>query len=78
MSKHLIIAEKPSVAADIARAVDFLAKRFDGVNRIHGLHMIYEENRVRPMKTLWSAPMKSAFPSLRSGALPSRRAAWLQ
>jgi uncharacterized protein (TIGR00661 family) len=36
------------------RAVDFLAKRFEGVNRIHGLHMIYEENRVRPMKTLWS------------------------
>ena len=24
------------------RAVDFLAKRFDGVNRIHGFHMIYE------------------------------------
>jgi uncharacterized protein (TIGR00661 family) len=36
------------------RAVDFLAKRFEGVNKIHGLHMIYEENRVRPMKTLWS------------------------
>ncbi len=29
------------------RATDFLAKRFEGVNRIHGLHMIYEENRVR-------------------------------
>jgi uncharacterized protein (TIGR00661 family) len=36
------------------RAVDFLAKRFEGVNKIHGLHMIYEENRVRPAKTLWS------------------------
>ena len=29
-------------------------KRFEGVNRIHGLHMIYEENRVRRGKTLWS------------------------
>ena len=29
------------------RAVDFLHKHFEGVNRIHGLHMIYEENRVR-------------------------------
>jgi uncharacterized protein (TIGR00661 family) len=36
------------------RAVDFLAKRFEGVNKIHGLHMIYEENRVRPVKTLLS------------------------
>lgn len=36
------------------RAVDFLSKRFEGVNRIHGLHMIYEENRVRKGKTLWS------------------------
>lgn len=42
------------------RAVDFLKKRFESdgsktaVNRIHGLHMIYEENRVRKGKTLWS------------------------
>jgi len=33
------------------RAVAFLAKRFDGVKRIHGLHMISEENRVRIGKT---------------------------
>lgn len=36
------------------RAVDFLHKHFEGVNRIHGLHMIYEENRVRVGKTLVS------------------------
>ena len=37
------------------RACDFLGKRFQGdTNRIHGLHMIYEENRVRRGKTLWS------------------------
>jgi uncharacterized protein (TIGR00661 family) len=36
------------------RAVDFLSKRFPSVSRIHGLHMIYEENRVRRGKTLWS------------------------
>lgn len=36
------------------RAQDYLAKRFAGVHRIHGLHMIYEENRVRRGKTLWS------------------------
>lgn len=36
------------------RATDYLAKRFEGVNRIHGLHMIYEENRVRRGRTFWS------------------------
>jgi uncharacterized protein (TIGR00661 family) len=42
------------------RASDFLAKRFEGVNRIHGLHMIYEENRVRRGKTLWSNVLTGA------------------
>ncbi len=42
------------------RATDFLAKRFAGVNRIHGLHMIYEENRVRRGKTLWSNVLTGA------------------
>lgn len=36
------------------RAVEFLKKRFGDVNQIHGLHIIYEENRVRRGKTLWS------------------------
>ena len=36
------------------RACDFLGKRFEDTNRIHGFHMIYEENRVRRGKTLWS------------------------
>jgi uncharacterized protein (TIGR00661 family) len=42
------------------RASDFLAKRFEGVNKIHGLHMIYEENRVRRGKTLWSNVLTGA------------------
>ncbi len=42
------------------RAVDFLSKRFPEVNRIHGLHIIYEENRVRRGKTLWSNVLKGA------------------
>lgn len=52
--EHLVSQEHDVTIMASGRAVDFLAKRFDGVNRIHGLHMIYEENRVRPMKTLWS------------------------
>lgn len=42
------------------RATDFLQKRFHGVNRIHGLHMIYEDNRVRRGKTLWSNVLSGA------------------
>jgi uncharacterized protein (TIGR00661 family) len=37
-----------------SRAVDFLAKRFEQVHRIHGLHIVYEDNRVRRGLTLWS------------------------
>jgi uncharacterized protein (TIGR00661 family) len=40
------------------RAVDFLKARFENVERIHGLHMIYEENRVRLGSTLWSNALK--------------------
>jgi uncharacterized protein (TIGR00661 family) len=42
------------------RATDFLGKRFQGVNRIHGLHMIYEENRMRRGKTLLSNMLTGA------------------
>ena len=52
--EHLVAQNHDVEIMASGRAVDFLTKRFDGVNRIHGLHMIYEENRVRPMKTLWS------------------------
>jgi uncharacterized protein (TIGR00661 family) len=37
-----------------SRAVDFLSKRFKRVNRIRGLHMIYEDNVVSRGKTLLS------------------------
>ena len=52
--EHLIAQDHDVEIMASGRAVDFLAKRFEGVNKIHGLHMIYDENRVRPAKTLWS------------------------
>ena len=36
------------------RASRFLGQRFEGVNEIHGFHMISEDNRIRLGKTLWS------------------------
>ena len=52
--EHLVAQNHDVEIMASGRAVDFLAKHFEGVNRIHGFHMIYEENRVRPMKTLLS------------------------
>jgi uncharacterized protein (TIGR00661 family) len=36
------------------RAVDYLSQRVANVQRIHGLHIVYDENHVRRGKTLWS------------------------
>jgi uncharacterized protein (TIGR00661 family) len=58
--EHLVSQENDVEIMASGRAVDFLAKRFEGVNRIHGLHMVYEENRVKPMKTLLSNALGGA------------------
>jgi uncharacterized protein (TIGR00661 family) len=52
--EHLVSSGHEVEIMASGRAVDFLSKRFESVNRIHGLHMIYEENRVRRGRTLWS------------------------
>lgn len=41
------------------RAVDFLAARFSGVRRIRGLHILYEDNKVRRGATVWSNVLQS-------------------
>ncbi len=43
------------------RAKDFLAARFEGVNEIHGLHFVTEQNRVRLGKSLWSNVLAGAL-----------------
>src|ERR1044071_10235747 len=58
--EHLVSQEHDVEIMASGRATDFLGKRFEGVNRIHGLHMIYEENRVRRGKTLWSNVLAGA------------------
>ena len=52
--EHLVAHDHDVSIMASGRATDFLAKRFDGVKRIHGLHMIMEENRVRLGKTVLS------------------------
>jgi len=58
---HLVMQGHEIEIMASGRATDFLSKRFEGVNRIHGLHMIYEENRVRKGKTLWSNVLAGAM-----------------
>ncbi len=52
--EHLLAAGHELEIIASGRAAEFLGKRFHGVSKIHGLHMILEENRVRRGKTLWS------------------------
>ena len=51
---HLVEAGHEVSVMASGRAHGFLEKRFSGVRQIQGLHIIYEENRVRPGKTLLS------------------------
>ena len=43
-----------------SRAVDFLRRYFPEVHQIHGLHILYEDNRVRKGRTLLSNALASA------------------
>lgn len=51
---HLVASGHEVEIMTSGRAKDFLAKRFEGVNQIHGLHFVTEDNRVRLGRTLWS------------------------
>lgn len=59
--EHLTAAGHDLQIMASGRACDFLARRFAGVNRIHGFHMILEENRVRMGKTAWSNILAGAL-----------------
>jgi uncharacterized protein (TIGR00661 family) len=56
--EHLVAAGHEVEIISSSRAAEFLAKRFEGVSKIHGLHMVLEENRVKKGKTLWSNVLK--------------------
>ncbi len=52
--EHLLCAGHEVEVMASGKAHGFLGERMSGVNKIHGLHMITEDNRVRRGKTLWS------------------------
>jgi uncharacterized protein (TIGR00661 family) len=55
-----------------ARAADYLSERFPEVHRIHGLHIIYEENRARPAATILSNALRG------TAALPKQIKAYFE
>ncbi len=54
------------------RAADFLAARFRGVQRIHGLHIVYEENRMKLGATIGSNLVAGA------GGIPENVSAYFE
>jgi uncharacterized protein (TIGR00661 family) len=56
--EHLLAGGHELEIIASGKAAEYLGKRFAGVSKIHGLHMILEENRVRKGKTLWSNVLK--------------------
>ena len=63
---HLLAAGHEVEIMASSRAADFLAKRFPEVHKIHGLHIIYDENRARMGRSLVSNVLAG------TAALPSQ------
>ena len=73
--EHLLAAGHQIEIMASGRAVDFLKKKVEGrgdVNRIHGLHIVYEENRMRLGATLAENVLKGAV------AVPKQIAAYFE
>ncbi|MCP4448958.1 MAG: teichoic acid biosynthesis protein [Myxococcales bacterium] len=52
--EHLLAQGHEIEIVSSNRAADYLSDRFGGTTRIHGLHMVLDENRIQRGKTLWS------------------------
>ncbi len=56
--EHLVAQGHEIEVIASQRAVDFLKKRFEGkgadIHRVHGLHIVYEDNRMRLGNTVWA------------------------
>ncbi len=72
---HLFQAGHEVEIVASGRAVEFLRKHFSErglVHRIHGMHIVYEDNRVRKGSTLWSNVLTGVV------ALPRQIAAYFE
>lgn len=73
--EHLLASGHEVEIMASGRAVDFLQKKLAGrgdVNRIHGLHIVYDENRVRKGMTLFQNVLQGSV------AVPKQIAAYFE
>lgn len=70
--EHLVAEGHEVEIMASSRAADYLAKRFSGVNRIHGFHIITEENQVRRGMTVLSNVLRG------TAALPGQLQAYFE
>lgn len=52
--EHLLLAGHEVHVLVSGRAHEMLSKHFQGVHRVHGWHLVYEDNVVKKKKTAWS------------------------
>ncbi len=52
--EHLLAAGHEIEIVASSRAADYLSARFGMTTKIHGFHMVLEENRIKRGKTVWS------------------------
>jgi len=70
--EHLLAGGHEVAIMASGRAADFLAARFAGVKRIHGLHIIYEDNEMKLPATVGSNLVSGA------GGIPRNVAAYFE
>ena len=68
--EHLLAAGHEVQIVVSGRAHDMLAKHFKDVHKIHGLHMIYEDNEIKKTRTLLSNVTDTFFPDSWKEGLP--------
>jgi len=57
--EHLLAEGHEIEIVSSNRAADYLSERFGSTTKIHGLHMVLDENRIQRGKTLWSNILSS-------------------
>ncbi len=76
--EHLVAAGHDLQIVVSGRAHAMLAKHFAGVHRIHGLHLIYEDNEVKKTATALSNLKQALLPATWHDGLPGNIRQWFE
>lgn len=76
--EHLLAAGHELQIVVSGRAHAMLSKHFEGVHRIHGLHLIYEDNEVKKARTAFSNLKEALLPASWREGLPGNVRQWFE